>query len=148
MGEVIEGFRDRWAAIMKVSMLVGSVKSQAHSQPFVTKLVEKDVLTDRDLDTKRLKPFRLTAKRMEITRDRTSRLKWCYGPLGQLEKMARAMGHLVSRAAVRLFLPLRANGTAGVLAWHVSHCTYRNCRKHRLGGQKIWTERRGYKCTK
>lgn len=64
-------------------------------QPYVTKLVEKNILNDRDLDIKRLKPFRLTAKRMEIARDRTSGQKWCFGSLQQLERMARAMGHLV-----------------------------------------------------
>ncbi|KAK8850715.1 hypothetical protein IAR55_004635 [Kwoniella newhampshirensis] len=80
MGDVIEGFRDRWAALMK---------------PFVAKLVEKDILTDRDLDIKRLRPFRLTAKRMEIAKDRTSGLKWALGSLQFLEKMARAMGNLL-----------------------------------------------------
>ena len=60
------------------------------------KLVDVDILTDRDLDMKRLKPFRLTAKRMELARDRTGRNKWAFGPLQQLEKMARAMGSLVS----------------------------------------------------
>ncbi|ORX40857.1 hypothetical protein BD324DRAFT_644144 [Kockovaella imperatae] len=80
MGEVIEGFRDRWAALMR---------------PYVQKLVDKDILNERDLDVKRLKPFRLTAKRMEIARDRHSSLKWCFGSLQALEKMARAMGHLL-----------------------------------------------------
>lgn len=60
------------------------------------KLVDADILNERDLDVKRLKPFRLTSKRMEIARDRTSGLKWALGPLQALEKMARAMGHLVS----------------------------------------------------
>lgn len=56
---------------------------------------------DRDLDAKRLRPFRITAKRMEITRDRRSTLKWAIGPLTQIEKMARAMGYLVgTRAAL------------------------------------------------
>ncbi|WWD20885.1 hypothetical protein CI109_105362 [Kwoniella shandongensis] len=80
MGDVIEGFRDRWAALMK---------------PYVAKLVDKDILTDRDLDIKRLRPFRLTAKRMEIAKDRTSGLKWAFGSLQSLEKMARAMGNLL-----------------------------------------------------
>ncbi|RXK39401.1 hypothetical protein M231_03354 [Tremella mesenterica] len=80
MTPIIEDFRDRWAALMK---------------PYVTKLIEKGVLTDRDLDIKRLRPFRLTAKRMEIARNRDSGLKWCYGSLNQLERMARAMGHLL-----------------------------------------------------
>ena len=71
------------------------LSTSADSQPFVQKLVSKDVLTDRDLDIIRLKPFRMTAKRMEITRDRNSTLKWCYGSLTTIEKMARAMGHLV-----------------------------------------------------
>jgi len=62
----------------------------------VVKLVEKDILNDRDLDIKRLRPFRLTAKRMEIARDHNSGLKWCFGSLQALERMARAMGHLVS----------------------------------------------------
>jgi ATP-dependent DNA helicase MPH1 len=61
----------------------------------VQKLVEKGVLMDRDLDTKRLKPFRLTAKRMEISRDRTSGVRWALGSLQSLEHMARAMTHLV-----------------------------------------------------
>ncbi|WVW80652.1 hypothetical protein I302_102638 [Kwoniella bestiolae CBS 10118] len=80
MGEIIEGFRDRWAALMR---------------PNVAKLVDKDILTERDLDCKRLRPFRLTAKRMEIARDRNSGLKWAFGSLTALEKMARAMGHLL-----------------------------------------------------
>lgn len=62
----------------------------------VQKLVDKGVLVERDLDAKRLKPFRLTAKRMEISRDRTSGQKWALGILGSLEHMARAMTHLVS----------------------------------------------------
>nr|XP_019001717.1 uncharacterized protein I203_05920 [Kwoniella mangroviensis CBS 8507]OCF65178.1 hypothetical protein I203_05920 [Kwoniella mangroviensis CBS 8507] len=80
MGDVIENFRDRWAALMR---------------PNVAKLVDKDILTERDLDCKRLRPFRLTAKRMEIGRDRNSGLKWAFGSLTALEKMARAMGHLL-----------------------------------------------------
>ncbi|WWC65008.1 uncharacterized protein I303_107622 [Kwoniella dejecticola CBS 10117] len=80
MGDIIESFRDRWAAIMK---------------PNVAKLVDKDILTERDLDVKRLRPFRLTAKRMEIAKDRNSGLKWAFGSLTALEKMARAMGHLL-----------------------------------------------------
>ncbi|OCF45579.1 hypothetical protein I317_00481 [Kwoniella heveanensis CBS 569] len=80
MSDVIENFRDRWAALMR---------------PHVAKLVEKDILNDRDLDCKRLRPFRLTAKRMEIARDRNSGLKWAFGSLTALEKMARAMGNLL-----------------------------------------------------
>lgn len=75
--------------------LIARPRTSADSQPFVQKLVSKDVLTDRDLDIIRLKPFRMTAKRMEISRDRNSTLKWCYGSLTTIEKMARAMGHLV-----------------------------------------------------
>jgi ATP-dependent DNA helicase MPH1 len=96
MGPVIEEFRDRWADIMKVRFIPCSRCRCADLQPFVQKLVSKDILTDRDLDIKRLKPFRMTAKRMEIGRDRTSGQKWAYGSLTQIEKMARAMGHLVS----------------------------------------------------
>lgn len=62
----------------------------------MAKLIPKDILNERDLDCKRLKPFRLTAKKMEIMRDRNSGLKWAVGSLTSLEKMARAMGHLVS----------------------------------------------------
>ncbi|WVF67834.1 hypothetical protein IAT40_002595 [Kwoniella sp. CBS 6097] len=80
MSDVIENFRDRWAALMR---------------PHVARLVEKDILNDRDLDCKRLRPFRLTAKRMEIARDRGSSLKWAFGSLTALEKMARAMGNLL-----------------------------------------------------
>ncbi|WWC72771.1 uncharacterized protein I206_106735 [Kwoniella pini CBS 10737] len=80
MGDVIESFRDRWADIMK---------------PNVAKLVDKEILTERDLDVKRLRPFRLTAKRMEIGRDRNSGMKWAFGSLTALEKMARAMSHLL-----------------------------------------------------
>ncbi|ORY28004.1 hypothetical protein BCR39DRAFT_536112 [Naematelia encephala] len=80
MGEVIEGFRDRWGALMK---------------PVIAGLVEKQILNERDLDYKRLRPYRLTAKRIEIARDRTSGLKWCFGSLQSLEKMARAMGNLL-----------------------------------------------------
>jgi len=76
-------------------LLIAQINTPADSQPFVQKLVSKDILTDRDLDIIRLKPFRMTAKRMEITRDRNSTLKWCYGSLSTIEKMARAMGHLV-----------------------------------------------------
>ncbi|WVR08777.1 hypothetical protein IAU60_005835 [Kwoniella sp. DSM 27419] len=80
MSDVIADFRDRWAALMR---------------PNVQKLVDKDILNDRDLDTKRLRPFRLTAKRMEIARDRTSGLRWAIGSLTALEKMSRAMGYLL-----------------------------------------------------
>jgi hypothetical protein len=80
-------------------LLLARSSTSADCQPFVQKLVSKDILTDRDLDIIRLKPFRMTAKRMEITRDRNSTLKWCYGSLSTIEKMARAMGHLV-RASV------------------------------------------------
>ena len=59
------------------------------------KLVDKDILSERDLDIKRLRPFRLTARRMEIARNRDSSLKWSLGSLLALDKMARAMGHLV-----------------------------------------------------
>ncbi|TXT12930.1 hypothetical protein VHUM_01331 [Vanrija humicola] len=80
MGPIIEELRDRWAVLMK---------------PFIAKMVEKNILTERDLDAKRLRPFRVTAKRMEIARDRNSGLQWTYGPLNNIEKMARAMGHLL-----------------------------------------------------
>ena len=66
------------------------------SQPHVAKLVDKDILTNRDLDIKRLKPYRLTAKRQEIARGRDAGLKWCLNSLQTLERMARAMGNLVS----------------------------------------------------
>jgi ATP-dependent DNA helicase MPH1 len=65
-------------------------------QPHVKKLVDANILNDRALDIKRLKPFTMTAKRMELARDRSGRNKWALGPLQQLEKMARAMGNLVS----------------------------------------------------
>lgn len=65
-------------------------------QPIIQKLVERHILTERDLDAKRLKTFRVTAKRMEIARDPTSGLKWAIGTLGNLEKMCRAMAYLVS----------------------------------------------------
>lgn len=80
------------------------------------KLVDKNVLTERDLDIKRLKPFRLTQKRMEIGRDRTSGLKWCYGSLVQLEKMARAMGHLVC-LPFRILLCLKADDCSWNSLW-------------------------------
>jgi hypothetical protein len=104
--------------------LIARLSTSADSQPFVQKLVSKDVLTDRDLDIIRLKPFRMTAKRMEITRDRNSTLKWCYGSLSTIEKMARAMGHLV-RASVysndeRLYL-------ARILPWDVPYLLDRDC---------------------
>lgn len=95
MGSVIEGFRDRWVDIMKVRLMVLWVWPKADHQPFVQKLVSKDVLNERDLDIKRLKPFRVTAKRMDIARDRKSTMKWCMSSLTMIEKMARAMGHLV-----------------------------------------------------
>jgi ATP-dependent DNA helicase MPH1 len=81
-------------------LLLPPFSTSADCQPFVQKLVSKDVLTDRDLDIIRLKPFRMTAKRMEISRDRNSTLKWCYGSLTTIEKMARAMGHLVRFSVV------------------------------------------------
>lgn len=62
-------------------------------QPFIKKLVDKDILTERDLDAKRLRPFRITAKKMELGK---SGQRWAFGPLGVLDKMARAMSHLVS----------------------------------------------------
>ncbi|WOO82285.1 Fanconi anemia group M protein [Vanrija pseudolonga] len=80
MSPVIVEFRDRWATVMK---------------PFIAKLVERNILTERDLDAKRLRPFRLTAKRMELSRDRSSGATWAFGPLNNLEKMARAMLHLL-----------------------------------------------------
>ncbi|KLT45812.1 P-loop containing nucleoside triphosphate hydrolase protein [Cutaneotrichosporon oleaginosum] len=80
MGPIITELRDRWAALMK---------------PIIQKLVERHVLTERDLDVKRLKTFRVTARRMEIARDRTSGLKWAMGTLGNLEKMCRAMAYLL-----------------------------------------------------
>lgn len=73
-------------------------------QPFIQKLVDKNVLTERDLDAKRLKPYRLTAKRMEIGRDRNSGLMWTMGPLQNIERMARAMGNLVSILAPFILL--------------------------------------------
>ena len=99
MGSVIEGFRDRWAMLMKVrEALVWVCPDLIRcEQPHVVKLVDKDILNDRDLDIKRLKPFRLTAKRMDIARDRSSGLKWCMGSLQSLERMARAMGNLVGQ---------------------------------------------------
>ncbi|WRT70898.1 uncharacterized protein IL334_007897 [Kwoniella shivajii] len=80
MNDVIEGFRDRWATLMR---------------PNVAKLVDKEILNERDLDCKRLRPFRLTAKRMEIAKDRNSGRSWAFGSLTALEKMARAMGNLL-----------------------------------------------------
>ena len=76
--------------------VISLFKSLLTFQPYVEKLVQRDVLTDRDLDIKRLKPFRLTAKRMELARSKDSNLKWCFGTLQQIERMARAMGSLVS----------------------------------------------------
>lgn len=69
-----------------------SAYAHAH-QPFIKKLVDKDILTERDLDAKRLRPFRITAKKMELGK---SGQRWAFGPLGVLDKMARAMSHLVS----------------------------------------------------
>jgi ATP-dependent DNA helicase MPH1 len=53
-------------------------------------------LHERDLDVRKLKPFRLTHRRQEIGRDRTGGLMWALNPLQTLERMARAMTHLVS----------------------------------------------------
>ncbi|WVQ86187.1 hypothetical protein IAT38_008355 [Cryptococcus sp. DSM 104549] len=78
MSDVIVDFRDRWAALMK---------------PYIVKLVEADILNDRDLDATRMRTFRLTAKRQEVMAARTQ--MWAVGPLGQIEKMARAMGNLL-----------------------------------------------------
>jgi len=68
------------------------------------KLVDANILTDRALDIKRLKPFTMTAKRMEMARDRSGRNKWALGPLQQLEKMARAMSNLVRDQPRRFWL--------------------------------------------
>lgn len=57
--------------------------------------MQRNVLTERDLDATRLKTFRVTARRMEITRDRHSGLKWAIGTLNNLEKMCRGMAYLV-----------------------------------------------------
>ncbi|GMK56457.1 hypothetical protein CspeluHIS016_0302970 [Cutaneotrichosporon spelunceum] len=80
MGPVITELRDRWAALMK---------------PIIQKLVERNILTERDLDAKRLRTFRVTSRRMEIARDPTSGLKWAIGTLRNLEKMCRAMAYLL-----------------------------------------------------
>ncbi|OWT36037.1 ATP-dependent DNA helicase MPH1 [Cryptococcus neoformans Bt1] len=77
MSDVIVDFRDRLSALMV---------------PFIKKLVDKDILTERDLDAKRLRPFRITAKKMELGK---SGQRWAFGPLGVLDKMARAMSHLL-----------------------------------------------------
>jgi ATP-dependent DNA helicase MPH1 len=60
----------------------------------VIKLVQKEILNERDLDVWKLKPFRLTMRRQEIMRDPS--MKWAIGMITQLEKMSRAMGSLVS----------------------------------------------------
>jgi hypothetical protein len=99
------------------------LSTSADSQPFVQKLVSKDILTDRDLDIIRLKPFRMTAKRMEITRDRNSTLKWCYGSLSTIEKMARAMGHLVRFS---MYSNDESLWTARILPWNVPYCLDRD----------------------
>ncbi|BEI90429.1 uncharacterized protein CcaverHIS019_0304990 [Cutaneotrichosporon cavernicola] len=80
MGPIIIELRDRWAALMK---------------PIIQKLVERHVLTERDLDAKRLKTFRVTSRRLEISRDPTSGLKWAIGTLNNLDKMCRAMAYLL-----------------------------------------------------
>jgi ATP-dependent DNA helicase MPH1 len=74
---------------------MSSVRRAELSQPYVLKLVDKDVLNDRDLNISRLKPFRLTVKKMELKKGGNSGLMWCFGTLTSLEKMARAMGNLV-----------------------------------------------------
>ncbi|KAL1412451.1 3'-5' DNA helicase [Vanrija albida] len=80
MSPIFVEIRDRWAALMK---------------PFVAKLVDKNVLNHRDLDVTRMKPYRLTSKRLEIAKDRSSGLAWAFGALNNIEKMARAMTYLL-----------------------------------------------------
>lgn len=110
MSDVIIDFRDRLSALMVVSYFpfVFAFFSLSHMftsyQPFIKKLVDKDILTERDLDAKRLRPFRITAKKMELSK---SGQRWAFGPLGVLDKMARAMSHLVSlimRSMIQLLI--------------------------------------------
>lgn len=110
MSDVIIDFRDRLSALMVVSYspFIFAFFSLSHMftsyQPFIKKLVDKDILTERDLDAKRLRPFRITAKKMELGK---SGQRWAFGPLGVLDKMARAMSHLVSlimRSMIQLLI--------------------------------------------
>ncbi|KAL7420918.1 3'-5' DNA helicase [Cryptotrichosporon argae] len=71
------------------------IRKYMNEKPQVAQLVKKEILNERDLDCARLKSFRLTAKRMEILHNRTSGQMWAIGPLNQLEKMTRAMAHLL-----------------------------------------------------
>ncbi|WVQ77137.1 hypothetical protein IAR50_006820 [Cryptococcus sp. DSM 104548] len=80
MSDTIEDFRDRLGELMA---------------PIVKKLVDKDVLSSSALDVKRLRPFAITAKRAEFARRKQQGMQWVYGPLGQVEKMARAMQYLL-----------------------------------------------------
>ncbi|ODN92051.1 hypothetical protein L198_05723 [Cryptococcus wingfieldii CBS 7118] len=80
MTDTIVDFRDRLGELMV---------------PIVKKLVDKEVLTANALDVKRLRPFAITAKRAEFAKRRQQGMQWVYGPLGQVEKMARAMQYLL-----------------------------------------------------
>lgn len=77
-GVVRETMR-RWAELM---------------HPIIKRLVDKNVLSPRDLDATRLRPFTVRAKMMEL--GRLPQFKWIYGPMSQLNKMAAVMQHLVS----------------------------------------------------
>ncbi|WVO18165.1 hypothetical protein L204_105868 [Cryptococcus depauperatus] len=79
MTDVIQDFRDRWGALMI---------------PYVQKLVGQGVLNERDLDVKRLRTFRITSIRMQLQRKKQG-TKNAIGSLNTIEKMARAMGHLL-----------------------------------------------------
>lgn len=109
-------------------------------QPYVQKLVDKEVLTERDLDAKRLKPFRLTAKRMELARDKNSSLRWCFGTLQQIERMARAMGSLV-RPAFNVWHGFQLTPLARVLARYVPYLPQRDRRREDRGREEIRNNR-------
>lgn len=80
---VIRETRTRWANLMR---------------PRIKPMVDKGILSERDLDPTRLRPFTVQVKTMEL--GRRPEFKWIYGPMNQIRQMAAAMANLVSCSAV------------------------------------------------
>lgn len=76
---VIRETMQRWADLMR---------------PMIKKMVDKHVLSERDLDPTRLRPYTVQAKTMEL--GRLPQFKWIWGSMNQIRQMAQAMAHLVS----------------------------------------------------
>ena len=61
--------------------------------PLIKRMVDKNVLSPRDLDATRLRPFTVQVKVLELGRQ--PQFKWIWGPMNQIRQMAAAMQHLV-----------------------------------------------------